>query len=396
MADLKIIYEHDVLADTSLLEASWLGSPTFIFIPDKRNSSSTWLDHIVESIAPEFSRDFFGILTSGSTGEPKLILGKKVHSERLVRLLHKFQDSNSVSETVCILPLTYSYAFINQWLWAYIFKRRLRVTLGFREPDNLQKSLSRARNAMLCMVGGQIPLLRKYFPEAVFPGIIRLHFAGDRFPQEQLELLHQSFPNARIYNNYGCAEAMPRLTLRRAEDSFQADHIGYALPGIEMIADNEKRLLFRSPYGAVAYINDAGFHTIRPDEWIPSGDLGEPLDDGGWRLLGRATVVFKRYGEKISPPQLLATVKCNWHGEDSFYKEVDQSGEDACILVLSPRPDTQEVRRVLMGFRDNYTRPHWPLRIESLEQIPLLPNGKTDILGLAKAQGKQIHWRQRI
>ena len=396
MSDLKIIYEHEAKADTFLIEACWSGSPTFIFIPDKSGVSSTWLDHVVELIPPELSSDCFGILTSGSTGEPKLILGNKTRSENLVRLLHKLQDSEPVSETVCALPLTYSYAFINQWLWAHVFKRNLRLTRGFSEPDHLKETLSQARNAMLCMVGGQVPLLRQYFSETVFPGIIRLHFAGGRFPQEQLEFLHEHFPNARIYNNYGCAEAMPRLTLRRAEEASQAAHIGFPLPGIEITSDSEKRLLFRSPYGAVAYINDMGFHSVSPKDWIPSGDLGEPLDDGGWLLLGRANEVFNRYGEKISLPQLLTTVKNHWSGEAAFYKEVDQSGEQACILVLSPQPDTQEVRRILMGFRDNHTRPHWPLRIESLEQIPLLSNGKTDTRSLAAVQGKRVHWRQRI
>ena len=163
-----------------------------------------------------------------------------------------------------------------------------------------------------------------------------------------------------------------------------------------MTSDSEKRLLFRSPYGAVAYINDTGFHNVSPTDWIPSGDLGEPLDDGGWLLLGRANEVFKRYGEKISLPQLLTTEKNYWSGEAVIYTEVDQSGEQGCILVLSPQPDEQEVRRILMGFREDHTRPHWPLRIESLEQIPLLSSGKMDTRSLALAQGKRVHWRQRI
>jgi len=297
---------------------------------------------------------------------------------------------------VCILPLTYSYAFINQWLWAHVFNRKLRLTRGFSEPDYLQATLSQASNAMLCMVGSQVSLLRRFFPKTVFPDIIRLHFAGGRFPQEQLDFLHQCFPNAEIYNNYGCAEAMPRLSIRRAEEASQAAHIGFTLPGIEMTSDRKKRLLFRSPFGAVAYINDEGFKSVAPDEWVPSGDLGEPLDDGGWRLLGRANEVFKRYGEKISLPQLLTTVKSHWSGEAVFYQEVDPGGEQACVLVLSPEPDKQEVRQILMAFRNNHPRPHWPLRIESLEQMPLLPNGKADTQSLAQTRGKQLHWRQRI
>ncbi len=396
MPHIKIIHEREITNRDASLETCWSGSSTFIFVPNKSGITPAWLDHAVSLIPAEYRKKCFGLLSSGSTGEPKLILGNKTRSENLVRLLHELQHSEPVSETVCILPLTYSYAFINQWLWAYVFNRRLCLTRGFSEPDHLKETLTQASNAMLCMVGSQVSLLRRFFPEAVFPDIIRLHFAGGRFPQEQLDFLHQCFPNAKIYNNYGCAEAMPRLSIRRAEDASQAAHIGFTLPGIEMTSDRKKRLLFRSPFGAVAYINDAGFHSVAPDEWVFSGDLGDPLDDGGWLLLGRANEVFKRYGEKISLVQLLSTVKNNWTGDAVFYQEVDPGGEQAYVLVLSPVPDKLELRQILMEFRNKHTRPHWPLRIESLEQMPLLPNGKADIQCLAETKGKQLHWRQRI
>jgi acyl-CoA synthetase (AMP-forming)/AMP-acid ligase II len=163
-----------------------------------------------------------------------------------------------------------------------------------------------------------------------------------------------------------------------------------------MKSDVEKRLLFRSPYRAVAFIDDEGFHPVADDDWIPSGDLGEKMPDGSWRLLGRANEVFKRFGEKISLPQLLTTVKGAWSGDAAFYQEVDPAGEQACVLVLSPEPNERELREVLMAFRKHHKRPHWPLRIESLAFVPLLPNGKPDIPGLKNAENKQLHWRQRI
>ena len=373
MTQYKIIRECEVTDGTAVLEECWSDSSTFLFIPDKGVNSS-WLSRVTSLIPNEYGKNCFGILTSGSTGEPKLILGNKARSENLVHELHHRQCSEAVSATVCVLPLTYSYAFINQWLWAKVFRKNLVLTRGFSEPDHLKEALSDSDNAMLCMVGGQVSLLRRYFPDLVFPGIIRLHFAGGRFPQEQLDFLRLRFPNAEIYNNYGCAEAMPRLTLRRAEDAAEAAHIGFSLTGIEMKSDNQNRLLFRSPYGAVAYIDDQGFHSVSDEEWVPSGDLGKQLSDGGWCLLGRANDVFKRYGEKISLPQLISTVKSRWAGDAAFYLESDPSGEQACVLVLSPEPDKQQVRQILLGFRDNHTRPHWPLRIESIDQLPLLSN----------------------
>jgi acyl-coenzyme A synthetase/AMP-(fatty) acid ligase len=257
-------------------------------------------------------------------------------------------------------------------------------------------ALNQARDAMLCLVGSQVALIRRYFPEHVFPGVIRLHFAGGRFPQEHLDFLHTVFPHAQIFNNYGCAEAMPRLTLRKAEDADEAAHVGYALPGIKMKTDEHDRILFRSPYRAVAWIDDDGFHEIYDDEWIPSGDLGEPTEDGGWRLLGRSGDVFKRHGEKISLQQVLNTVNRSWDGEAVCYLETDPNGEQGYVLALAPKPDEKLLREMLLAFRKNYKRTHWPLRIEAMEAMPTLANGKPNARAIAGLKEKQLMWRQRI
>ena len=189
---------------------------------------------------------------------------------------------------------------------------------------------------------------------------------------------------------------MPRLALRRAEDAPQASNVGFTLPGIEMKSDNDQRLIFRSPYRAIAYIDDSGFHEFTDDEWTPSGDLGEQLPNGSWCLLGRSNDVFKRHGEKISLPQILTTVNRSWNGDSAIYLERDPGGEEGFVLVLSPEPDEAQLREILLGFRKNHRRPHWPLRIESTEVLPSLANGKTDLLGLSELKNKILHWRQRI
>ena len=396
MPDIRIIKEADAAADTGLLSKLWSNLRSFAFVLDKNGVSDQWLHQVLQIVPKRFREGCFGILTSGSTGEPKLILGKKQRSEKLVHVLHKSQDSEPVAETVCALPLSYSYALINQWLWSHVFGRPLRLTPGFSEPDTLMRALQVSSDAMLCLVGTQVALIRRFFPDAIFPGIIRLHFAGGRFPQEELEFLHERFPNAKIFNNYGCAEAMPRLTLRKAEAADDAAHVGWTLPGIEMKSGEDDKLLFRSPYQAVAYIDDSGFHELTPEEWIPSGDMGRQQEDGSWILLGRASEVFKRFGEKVSLPKVLTTVRSRWTGDAACFPEVDAAGEQAFVLVLSPEPSKEQLREVLMEFRKNHKRPHWPLRVESMDQLPILANGKTDLVGLKNASSKIIHWKQRI
>ena len=295
-----------------------------------------------------------------------------------------------------MLPLSYTYSFVNQWLWSHVMQRRFITTHGLADPKALKTTLAAARDAMICLVGVQVPLLTTHLADECFEGVIRIHFAGGRFPQEKLDALHAMFPNAQVFNNYGCAEAMPRLTIRRAEDASEAANIGRPLCGIEMRSDEQQAILFRSPYGAVGVVENMNFTAITPDDWIPSGDLGEMNEDGSWRLLGRASEVFKRHGEKVSIAALTTTVSAVWSGQCALYREADRTGEDGCVLTLAPEATSESAKPVLMALRKHHPRAQCPMRVESIAMLPQLSNGKTDVRALASLPGKTVLWQQLI
>jgi non-ribosomal peptide synthetase component E (peptide arylation enzyme) len=189
---------------------------------------------------------------------------------------------------------------------------------------------------------------------------------------------------------------MPRLTLRKANDGSVAADIGKPLPEIQLKVNSDNELQFRSPYGAVGEVNDCGFCPVDPEMWVSTGDLACQKADGHWELLGRANEVFKRYGEKISLLSLQNLTESVLSTQAAFYIETDSLGEQGCVLVLSPQPAAKEVNRLLLELRKMYPRTHWPLRIESTETMPLLPNGKIDILALSTLENTTVHWRQRI
>jgi acyl-CoA synthetase (AMP-forming)/AMP-acid ligase II len=207
--------------------------------------------------------------------------------------------------------------------------------------------------------------------------------------------LCQIFPNAEVFNNYGCAEAMPRLTVRRGSEADNAANIGRPLPGVELTTSDDDQLLFRSPFRAVGFVEQDSFRAIADEEWIETGDLGRPVESGMWTLLGRKSEVFKRFGEKISLPALQSAVQRVWQGELAFYRETDSMGENGHIMVLAPHPGKEQLRAIMMELRRDFTRPHWPLRVESLEQLPRLSNNKLDTLALAARTDLTLQWSQR-
>lgn len=392
-----LIVTADVgIDDPVALRTAWESNETFVVVPAKCGVAPNILHESLAALPDDLRTGHFVILSSGSTGEPKLIIGSRDRAAALVAVLHQLQESEPVEETIVMLPLAYSYAFVNQWVWSQTYRRRLARTAGLRDPQQLGETLSSAVNAMLCLVGPQLPLLTSHFPTNSFPGVIRVHFAGGRFPQEHLHEVRKLFPNAAIYNNYGCVEAMPRLTLRRAEASDDAADVGLPLPGIQIRTDTDEALLFRSPYRAVAVVEHGCVTRYDDDLWLPSGDLAQQRPDGSWRLIGRRAEVYKRHGERIQLANLTAAIATVWNGQIAVRRETDPVGEEGHVLILAPHPPAGLLPEVLALLRSRFRRPYWPLRIESLDRMPELPNGKVDMPAIAISADRRLLWTQRL
>lgn len=377
-----------------MLSRAWRKPETFAFLPARSSLDPAWVDEVLGELPKHLRQDHFALLTSGSTGQPKLIIGARSRAERLAMVLHAIQDNEVAARAVVALPLSYSFAFVNQWVWATVHEREL-VPTGLRDPVALRRVLASARDAMLCLVGVQSALIGAAFEGEAFEGVTRLHFAGGPFPQGQLPTLRQMFPCAEITNNYGCAEAMPRLTVRAATAHELGANVGRGLPGVELRADEAQRLHFRSVYGAVAVFENGRLREIGAEDWVPSGDLAEQEHDGTWRLLGRTGEIFKRHGEKVSPVQVLETVGRVWSAQAATYPDRDRSGEPGYVLVLAPMPDRARVRTLLRTMRDRHMRAQWPLRVEGRDTLPRLASGKVDAAALATQEGTVL-WDQRI
>ena len=378
------------------LAQAWDAKTSFVLLPQPAPLAPGRLSQMLTHLPAGLHTDHFGLLTSGSTGTPKLVIGQKSRTAALVAEIDRRQQLAPVQAAVMALPLSYSYGFVNQWLWAHLHRRRLIATAGLADPAGLFDTLDREASAMLCLVGSQVPLLRGFVATGrQFPNVIRLNFAGGPFPQADLSWLEQTFPDALIIHNFGCTEALPRLTIRPARACDDPRVLGPLVAGAEFSISDAGMLAFRSPYGAVAIADDDGARLIGAADWIETGDAAELVEAGAYRLLGRKSDVFKRFGEKISLATLATSLREAWSGGLAFYLDPSDTGDPAHVLLLSPRPDNDAMQKILRHLRAHFRRPFWPVRIEAAAEIPLSRNGKPDSEAI-QLLSRDVLWKQRF
>lgn len=377
------------------IDACWRKKSSFLLLPQSSPISEYEAKQWLRQMPPDYELGHFAILTSGTTGQPKIVIGVMERAENLTRQIHALQKLESTRETIVLLPLSYSFAFVNQWVWSHVYERTLKLTGGLSAQEELQHALRGADEAMVCLVGAQLKLMKHFFDGTEsFEGVTRVIFAGGQFPLNELPYVKKLFPRALVFNNYGCTEAMPRLTIRLDEHSEDASNVGYPMEGVSLTTSAEGEILFKSPYSATGILDSQGWQSLE-GQWIGTGDIGAPVEDGSWRLLGRKNEVFKRFGEKIALTTLAQGVRSVWDSEVAFFTEPQNNGEIGHILILTPEVEKKDIVNVLKFFRKNYTRVFWPVRIECAEYLPVLANGKIDTKGLSSMADKKVIWQQR-
>ena len=390
---MNFLSNKDIVNNIDLLDRAWSKNELLVLYGLGRGVDRKNVNDEALCLPECFAKNGFAVLTSGSTGLPKLVRGQRERAIALVELLHRVQNSADVKETIVALPLTYAYSFVNQWVWAKRFSKKLVITCGLSDPFELFRAIDNAKDAMLCLVGAQLHLLFKYANGRRFPRIIRLHFAGGRFPTEYMNQIRYSFPSAEIFNNYGCTEAMPRLTVKKVEVEISSNLIGIPISGVSLKAGDDNRLYFKSPFACVAWIEKNALHIVDHKEWLDTGDFAGKDSNGEWVLYGRSNETIKRYGEKFSLSEISAHFSKFVEVGFSMYIEKDAQGEDGYVLVLD---DTPELENMLLQIRARFKRVFWPIRIEAIhDKWPLLPNGKIDTVSLGSVLNKEILWRMR-
>jgi acyl-coenzyme A synthetase/AMP-(fatty) acid ligase len=155
-----------------------------------------------------------------------------------------------------------------------------------------------------------------------FPSAKHVITTGDKIPATSLSQLPDLFPNARVFNVYGCTETndsmMHEFDLSGAEPPAKVP-IGKPLPGVDARVEGEDggplegpgtgELLVRTPFQTRGYLNVArneGTFVSRTDDgqgeqtYYRTGDIVRRDEDGVLTLEGRSDFYVKVRGVRVS------------------------------------------------------------------------------------------------
>jgi amino acid adenylation domain-containing protein len=358
--------------------------------------------------------------TSGSTGEPKGILGRHGPlTHFLPWQAEKFgldeSDRFSLLSGLSHDPL-HREMFTAFWVGGTVCVPDPDVT-GAGERLAEWMAEQRVTFAHLTPPLGRI-LSATAKPDCQLPSLRYAFVVGDRLTWIDVDRLRGLAPNMSCVNYYGSTET------QRAVSYFEVAPernngavgsivpVGCGMPDVQLLVMTQERRLaglgevgeiyMRSPHLALGYLGDGSLTQARfitnpftgepGDRLYRSGDLGRYLHDGNVEILGRSDGQVKIRGFRVEPGEIESVLKQHPAVRDAaVVGREDAEGDQRLVayLVIDPHaPKEQELRRFVRRKLPDYMT---PAAFVFLDVLPLTPNGKLDHRRLPAPDRSRAH-----
>lgn len=332
---------------------------------------------------PEFDRVALVQPTSGSTGQPKLLLLEPSAVEAGIRASRPFALRFEGGGVAMPIPLFHAmgsamlleHLFAGSWL---SFRRRF-------VPGELLGELG----------GGEVALL------ATNPSSLRLLERVNALPRLRVQAIavgsaatepallrsvRDALPRTSIHLRYGLSEAFGALTRAdlEAEDRIESEPVGagYPLPGVEIgplpAVGAPEPVRVRSASLARGQLGRSGW--LDEDGFLDTGDLG-CFTERGLVLKGRKSQFIKRNGYRVDPSEVEQTLVSHPEVEEAVVVGVpDPVAGHQIVAVVEGEPAPSELRALCRQELSDYKLPR---KILVGQSIPRTASGKPDRPALA-------------
>ena len=319
------------------------------------------------------------LLTSGTTGEPKLVL------HTLASLTSAFAGEPPPAE-----PLVWATFYdIRRYGGLQIYLRALH-TGSLVLPDateGVEDFLERAAGAGVTHISGTPSHWRKALMSGaaakITPRYVRL--SGEIADQAVLDSLRTAYPRAIVAHAFASTEAGVAFEVRDGRAGFPAALIGAPGARVELRIAAET-LQIRSAGNAQRYLGE-GVEPLRgPDGFVDTGDRVQERD-GRCHFMGRRGGVINVGGLKVYPEEIEAVINAHPWVRMSLVRARRNAITGMLVTAdvvlaeepsgVSPRPAPEALTRELIESCRRELAPHKvPAMIRIVRALEVSPSGK--------------------
>jgi len=244
--------------------------------------------------------------------------------------------------TVAALPLHHVFGFTLALLLTLLRGGRLLLVADPHDTDELAALLQRERFHLFPSLNPVFEALARHpAADRIDWSGLRLSLAGGLAVDPATAMLWLLKTGSPIVQGYGLAECSPAVSCNRVDDGSFSGHVGYPLPGTELMLVDEAgqpvppgapgEIAVRGPQLMAGYWQrpEETARVMLPGGWLRTGDLGRLAADGALQLLDRVRDIVWVGGLPVAP---------------SLVEELVQrlAGVRECAAVAMPHPEGRD------------------------------------------------------
>lgn len=330
-----------------------------------------------ESNFESHSHLFLGALSSGTTGDEKLIWRSYNSWERA--FTHQSEIFNINPGNRLLLNGNFHYtANLNSAIHIF-YEGGTLVHTKKQKPMEIMNIIDKKNIDAIFMVPALYRILttQNYIQSLRIKSVVS---AGSKLDTKTFRRLKEIFPKAKIVEYYGASE-LGHVSYLTYEDSLLKEgSVGKAFPEVQIIIENDK-VCVKSPYIADGF----------PSKYS-AGDLGYVDEDNFLFLTGREGNIINKAGEKIMAEEIEKVIVQHPNVNEAVVigKAHDIKGEEIMAFIsINKNLNETELKNEIKQFCKRYLEyTKVPKNIVILNSIPRNENGKID-RRLLKQYGNQ-------